>query len=279
MSESIQPVVVMDDAAVRINGRRILGPVDLVVGHGEHWVLLGPNGSGKTTLLSVAGARRHPTSGRVSVLGLTLGKGDIRTLHGRISHSSHVLTEMMPSDLTAEAVVLTGKRETLSPWFQEYDDGDRRRAQELLAQLGCADLLGRRFATGSQGERQRVLLARAMFAAPEMMILDEPASGLDLPAREALIDSLETVAAMPGKPTTIVATHHLEEIAPSTTHVALLRAGRVVTSGPIEKVLTREALSACFGIEIHVERRHGRWWAVASKFGSRDRRPAGDLRP
>jgi iron complex transport system ATP-binding protein len=258
------PVAVLDQAVVRIDGTSVLGPVDLEIGRGEHWVLLGPNGSGKTTMLGLVGARRQPSSGRVTVLGRRLGTSDVRTLHGRISHSSHVLTEMMPEHLTAEAVVLTGKRETLSLWFQDLDEADHEHAAALLRRFGCEHLMGRRFSTGSQGERQRVLLARALFASPELMILDEPASGLDLPAREALIGALETVAAMPDPPTTIVATHHLEEIAPSTTHAALLRRGRLVAAGPIEEVLTGERLSACFDLAIEVARQRGRWWAMAS---------------
>ena len=267
------PVVDIEAATVRIEGRTILGPIDLVVRRDERWVLLGPNGSGKTTLLSLAGARRQPMSGRVTVLGTTFGKGDVRALHGRISHSSHVLAELMPPDLTVEAVVLTGKRMTLSPWFERYDKADRARADQLLRDLGCGHLLGRRFSSGSQGERQRTLLARALFTRPELMILDEPASGLDLPARESLIASLE-IAAAPGGPATVVATHHLEEIAPSTTHAALLRGGAMVAAGPIADVLTAERLSATFGLRVEVGRRGGRWWARATSA-----QPAADREP
>jgi iron complex transport system ATP-binding protein len=262
MSEDA-PIVEIERAVVRIDGRTILGPVDFLVRRGERWVLLGPNGSGKTTLLSLAGARRQPTHGRVAVLGTTLGKGDVRALHGRISHSSHVLAELMPPSLTVETVVLTGKRATLSPWFERYDHEDVRRAEELLRELGCGHLVGRRFITASQGERQRVLIARALFARPALMILDEPASGLDLPAREALISSIELAAASDG-PAMIVATHHLEEIAPATTHAALLRDGRVVAAGPIDDVLTPEWLERAFAIPVEVSRRGGRWWAAAA---------------
>jgi iron complex transport system ATP-binding protein len=261
---SVAPVearaVEMRKAQVRIDGRVILGPIDLMVGRAERWVLLGPNGGGKTTLLALAGARRQPTSGRVTVLGVTLGTADVRALHPRISHTSHVLAERMPPDLTVRTVVLTGKRATLSPWFQEFDDADERRAAALLARVGCGHLAARRFATVSQGERQRVLLARALFPDPELLLLDEPASGLDLPARESLIEALEAVAA----PTTIVATHHLEEIPPSTTHAALLREGRIVASGEVEGVLTPQLLEDCFGIAMQVGRRGTRWWATAA---------------
>jgi iron complex transport system ATP-binding protein len=253
--------VEMREAQVRIEGRTVLGPIDLEVGRGERWVLLGPNGGGKTTLLSLAGARRQPSSGRVTVLGITLGTGDVRALHPRISHTSHALAERMPPDLSVRTVVLTGKRATLSPWFQEFDEVDERRAVALLERVGCGHLAARRFATASQGERQRVLLARALFPDPELLILDEPASGLDLPAREALIEALEAVES--SGPTTIVATHHLEEIPPSSTHAALLRDGLLVASGEIEGVLTSRSLEDCFGIAMEVGRRGARWWATA----------------
>ena len=256
--------VEMRGAQVRIDGRVVLDEIDLEIGRGERWVLLGPNGGGKTTLLSLAGARRQPSSGRVAVLGVTLGAADVRGLHPKISHTSHVLAERMPPDLSIRTVVLTGKRSTLSPWFQKFDGADERRATRLLEQVGCAHLAVRRFATASQGERQRVLLARALFSDPELLILDEPASGLDLPGREALIDALEAVAAASHAPTTIVATHHVEEIPPSTTHAALLRDGRVVASGQVEGVLTPARLEDCFGIAIEVGRRGARWWATAS---------------
>jgi iron complex transport system ATP-binding protein len=260
---STSPAVELQEASVRIDGRIVLGPVDLVVERGQRWVLLGPNGGGKTTMLSLAGARRQPSSGRVTVLGNRLGSADVRAVHPRVSHTSHVLTDKMPAGLTALAVVLTGKRATLSPWFQAFDEADRGRARDLLERVGCAGLAERPFATGSQGERQRVLLARALYAEPELMILDEPAAGLDLPSREALIDALERVAAAPAAPTTIVATHHLEEIAPATTHAALLREGRIVASGPIGQVLTADRLQACFGIGVDVGHRDGRWSATA----------------
>lgn len=255
--------VELRQAVVRIDGRVVLGPIDLRIGGGERWVLLGPNGGGKTTLLTLAGARRQPSSGRVAVLGIPLGSADVRGLHPRISHTSHVLAERMPAGMQVETVVLTGKRGVLSPWFQRFDEEDRRRAATLLERVGCAHLAERRFDTCSQGERQRILLARALYADPELLILDEPASGLDLPARETLIDALEAVLAQPGGPTTILATHHLEEIPPSSTHAALLRDGRLVASGDIADVLTPGPLEACFEITMDVGRRGARWWAVA----------------
>ncbi len=247
---------------VRASGRPILGPIDLEVRAGQRWVLLGPNGSGKTTLLAVAGARRRPTAGRAWVLGRALGASDVRTLWRRIAHQSHVLTGAMPVGLDAEEVVLTGKRSALVPWMASYSDSDRERARALLARFGCEHLIGRSLEHASQGERQRVLLARSSFPNPELLLLDEPCAGLDLPGREALIAAID--AAGDGGPTLVLATHHLEEIPATATHAALLRAGRLVASGPIATVLAAGPMRACFGIDVEVRHERGRWSAVAA---------------
>jgi iron complex transport system ATP-binding protein len=261
--EATRSAVELRRASVAIDGRTVLGPIDLGVAAGERWVLLGPNGSGKTTLLALAGARRQPSAGEVVVLGGALGSVDIRAVHPRISHTSHILAERIPPGLTVLTVVLTGARGVLSPWFLDFDEEDRARAAELLQRVGCAQLAERRFESCSQGERQRVLIARALSPGPDLLLLDEPASGLDLPARETLIDALEMALTRSAAPTTILATHHLEEIPPSSTHAALLRDGRIVADGAIGDVLTPSALESCFGIAMDVGRRNGRWWATA----------------
>lgn len=263
MPDQHDDAVTLDAVEIRVNGRVILGPVDLRVDAGERWIVMGPNGSGKTTMLSVAGARRQPSRGTARILGLTLGRGDIRSIHPRIAHASHTLTELMPAHARVEDVVLAGKRSALAAWFESFDEGDRRRARTRLRSVGCEDLADRRLETCSQGERQRVLLARALYGEPDLMILDEPAAALDLPAREALVSALE--AAMTAGGATIammIATHHLEEIPPSATHAVLLRQGRVVAGGPIHDTLTSEHVTACFDLDIEVGRRAGRWWAV-----------------
>lgn len=259
----MEPVVALQGAVVQANGRRLLGPVDLRVHAGERWVLLGPNGSGKTTLLTLAGARRQPSSGTVRVLGITFGRGDVRSLHPRIGHCGHTLTEMMPPNLSVLDVVLTGKRSTLVTWFEPIEEADREGARERLAEVGAAELWRQAFARCSQGERQRVLLARALFGEPELLILDEPSAGLDFPARERLVRALETAATGPRAPTMLLATHHLEEVPASTTHAALLREGRLVATGRVEQVLTTERLQECFGVPLEVGRLNGRWWAVS----------------
>ena len=257
------PAVELRGAAVMIDGRTVLGPIDLRIAAGERWVVLGPNGSGKTTLLALVGARRQPSVGHVVVLDGVLGSTDVRALHPRISHTSHVLAERMPGGMTVRTVVLTGKRGVLSPWFQDHDERDLHRAAILLDRVGCGDLADRRFERCSQGERQRVLVARALYPEPDLLILDEPASGLDMPAREMLIDALEAALTRSTLLTTVLATHHLEEIPPSATHAALLRDGLLVAAGEIEVVLTPDGLRSCFGVAMDVGRRRGRWWGAA----------------
>jgi iron complex transport system ATP-binding protein len=257
------PAVELWGAAITIDRRTVLGPIDLRIATGERWVVLGPNGSGKTTLLALVGARRQPSIGDVAVLGGALGSTDVRALHPRISHTSHVLAERMPGGLTVRTVVLTGKWGVLSPWFQDFGEDDLRRAAGLLDRVGCGELADRRFDRCSQGERQRVLVARALYPDPDLLILDEPAAGLDMPAREMLIDALEAALSRSTSLTTVLATHHLEEIPPSVTHAALLRDGRLVAAGEIESVLTPDGLASCFGIAIEVGRRNRRWWATS----------------
>lgn len=264
MTRPASPVVELQDLVVRIDGATVLGPVTLTIGEGERWVLLGPNGGGKTTLLAVVGARRQPSGGTARVMGLTFGRGDIRTLHADIGHTSHALSELFPPHLRVIDVVLTGRRAVLSPWFQSYDDADRARGVERLEDVGCAHLRDRAFETCSQGERQRILIARAGFGHPRMLVLDEPAAGLDLPSREALIVAIERSVGRDEHLAVVMATHHLEEIPPSTTHAAFLRDGVLVTSGPVEDVLTPEHLRRCFDLEMEVERRHGRWRAAVA---------------
>jgi len=263
---------------VRLAGRQVLGPISLGIDAGQRWVLLGPNGGGKTTLLSVIGARLQPTSGTARVLGHTYGRADMRAVRTAIGHTSHTLSDLLPAGLRVLEVVLTGKRAVLAPWFQRYDDADRDRAHRRLAEVGAADLAERPFATCSQGERQRVLLARAMFADTSILVLDEPCAGLDLGARERLLAAIDAAAERRPDLVVVLATHHLEEIPGSSTHAALLANGSLIASGAIATTLTSEHLRTCFGIDIDVARRADRWSATA--IGPLPRyRPATDARP
>jgi iron complex transport system ATP-binding protein len=254
-------VVRIDDATVTIASKAILGPVSLTIRSGETWVILGPNGSGKSTLLDLAGGIRHPTSGFVEIFGGRLGAVDVRDVRARIGFVGHHVTEAIPAHLSVRDVVLTGKRSTLVPWMQTFDDDDRRLAGELLQRVRCEDLSGRSLETCSQGERQRVLLARALFGLPELLLLDEPMAGLDLPGRESLLEALASTA--DASPTTILVTHHVEEIPRTATHAALLRQGRFVSSGPIHGVLTDANVTTCFDLAISVTSDEGRWRAHA----------------
>jgi iron complex transport system ATP-binding protein len=257
----VTDAVAMAGAEVRMGGRRIAGPLDLVIGAGERWALLGPNGSGKTMALSLMGARRQPSGGTVDVLGQRLGRTDVRRLRPRIGHVSHRVADALRCDATVLETVLTGRDATLATWWQHFDDHDIARAHRALASVGCDALAARSLDTCSLGERQRVLIARALFGDHELLLFDEPAAGLDLPARERLVAAMTAAAETT---TTVLATHHLEEIPPTTTHAALLRDGRVTAAGPIDDVLIDERLSACFGMPIAVGRDGGRWSARAT---------------
>jgi len=252
----------MTAAEVWIGGRRIFGPVDLSVGSGEHWVVLGPNGSGKTTALTLMGGWRQPSAGSVEVLGGRLGRTDVRTLRGRIGHVSHRVAERLPGERTVRDTVLSGRDATLVTWGQTFLDEEIASARSLLASVGCDGLAARPLATCSLGERQRVLIARALFGRHDLLLFDEPAAGLDLPARELLLAAM-TGADTAGA-TSVLATHHLEEVPATVTHAALLRDGRVVAAGPVAGVLADEPMTTCFGMPIRVERRGDRWTARAA---------------
>ena len=228
-------------------------------------MVLGPNGSGKTTLLRIASLWLHPTSGTVHVLGHELGRTDVRPLRARVGVASAALADQLRPELTVADVVVTGRTGALEPWWHQYDDDDRARATEALERLGAAHLAQRRFGTLSSGERQRVQLARTIAADPDLLLLDEPSAGLDLGAREDLVGRLGRLAADPAGAPTILVTHHVEEIPPAFTHALLLRAGRVVASGPIDDVLTADNLSTAFDIRVRLVTEDGRWrsWAAA----------------
>jgi iron complex transport system ATP-binding protein len=256
-------VLALRGATVRAGGRTILGPVDLTVHEREHWVVLGPNGSGKTTMLSRARGLREPSAGGGRVLGARLGRVDVRRLRTRIGHVSHTVADRLRPELPVQDVVLTGKASVLETWWQELTDRDRTRARALLDDVGCLELSERTLGTCSLGERQRVLIARALFGEHPLLLFDEPAAGLDLPARERLLAAMTSATTGDDPPTTMLATHHLEEIPTTATHAALLREGRLVATGRAADVLTDAGLSACYGLDVVVERRDGRWWARA----------------
>jgi iron complex transport system ATP-binding protein len=240
-----------------------LDGVDWTVRHGERWVILGPNGSGKTTLLTLAGARLWPSSGTVEILGARLGRVDVRTLRPRLALVSGSVTRQLRADLPARHVVVSGRHGALETWWHTYSAEDWAEADRLLDEAGFAAIAARPFGVISEGERQHVLLARALMSHPEVLLLDEPAAGLDLGARERLVSRLGMLAADPHSPTMVMVTHHCEEIPRGFTHAGLVRQGKLVAAGAIEDVITSGLVSSCFDIAVTVGQRDGRWWSRA----------------
>lgn len=259
-----RPVIALRGVERVMDGTRVLGPIDWEVGDGQRWIVLGPNGSGKTTLIRIASLWLPPSRGEVEVLGRLRGRTDVRRLRARIGLTSGAVADMLRPDLTALDAVMTAANAALEPWWHRYDDRDRDRAGAALDRVGAGGLAGRRFGTLSSGERQRVLLARALAIEPQAVILDEPMAGLDLGGREELIAALAALAADPSAPPIVLITHHVEEIPDGFTHGLLLRDGRAVAQGRIGAVLTGTALSECFGIPLALQRHQGRWTARAT---------------
>jgi iron complex transport system ATP-binding protein len=263
-----EPSITESDLVVHLQGvdvRRgtatLLAGVDWAVELDERWVVLGPNGAGKTTLLQLAAAEMHPSGGTVDVLGERLGRVNLVELRTRIGLCSAALTQRVPGDEIVRDVVVSAGYGVLGRWRERYDSADTGRAEELLATLGVGALADRVFGTLSSGERKRVLIARALMTDPELLLLDEPAAGLDLGGREDLVARLARLAADPDAPASVLVTHHVEEIPVGYSHGLLLREGRVVAAGLLEDVLTDENLSATFGLPLAVQRRRGRYTA------------------
>jgi iron complex transport system ATP-binding protein len=256
-------VSVLDIASVDVwfaDGPHVLHDVSLTVGPGEHWALLGPNGAGKSTLLALAGAERFPSRGVVSVLGQTLGRVDLREL--RQSVGTVDVRLRMPAELSIRQYVETGATATVQ-WLGPVSDEQQLRIDQLLVQLGLAAIGDRRISVCSQGERARARLARALLARPALLLLDEPADGLDLPGRADLLSALETAAAADPALASVTVVHHLEELPGSTTHVALLRGGRLTARGGVALLGDGDQLSACFGRQVRAFTVDGRWFASA----------------
>jgi iron complex transport system ATP-binding protein len=256
-------VIELHAVGVRREGTVVLDDIDWSVQRGERWVILGPNGSGKTTLLTLAGARLWPTSGSVEILGSRLGRVDVRTLRPRIALVSGSVTRQLRADLPARDVVVSGRHGALETWWHAYSDEEWAEADRLLDEAGFAAIATRPFGVISEGERQQVLLARALMSRPELLLLDEPAAGLDLGARERLVSRLGNLAADPDSPTMVLVTHHCEEIPRGFTHAGLVRQGRLVAAGSLEDVVTSSLVSSCFDIAVSVGQREGRWWSRA----------------
>lgn len=250
------PLVTLRDVTVErgVSGSRqpALNHVTWAVHPGDRWVVLGGNGAGKTTLSQVVAGGLPPTTGRVTLLGEDLATADIDDLAPSVGLCSAAIADLLDMDATVIDLVLAGAWGALARGGSFLDDTDEQRARRLLAGLGCGVLAQRRFGSLSEGERKRVQIARALMADPELLVLDEPAAGLDLGGREALLARLTRLARDPGAPALVLVTHHVEEIPAGFTHALLLRMGRVVASGPIGETLTQDALAATFGFPVRL---------------------------
>ena len=255
------PVLELRDVGYRRDGRDLLDGVDWRVEADQRWVLLGANGSGKTSLVRISSLYEHPSRGTVDVLGERLGRTDVRTLRRRVALVSPALVDMIRPQLSGTEVVMCAKFAALEPWWHDYDHEDRSRAAALLEAQGVGFAASRTYGSLSSGERQRVLLARALMSDPDLVLLDEPSSALDLGGRERLVERLDALAADPLAAPMVLVTHHVEEIPPSFTHVLVLRAGRVLGAGPIDELLDDQLLSEAFELPLHLERHGGRWSA------------------
>ncbi len=255
-------------AGVRVvfDDKPVLDRVDWTVEGDQRWVVLGPNGSGKTTLMRLASLYLHPTAGTIEVMGQRLGRTDVRLLRQRIGLVSAGFSEMLRPGVRTVDVVMTGRHAALEAWWHDYDSDDRARARELLGRFEVAHVADHAFGTLSSGERQRVLLARALANDPGVLLLDEPMAGLDLGGREVLVDTLSRLARDRSAPPYVLVTHHVEEVPADTTHALLVGGPAGVVGGPVESLVTSEGLSACFGLDIDVRRDpvSGRFRAVAS---------------
>ncbi|MCA0321272.1 MAG: ABC transporter ATP-binding protein [Actinobacteria bacterium] len=241
----------------------LLDDINWEVEEGQRWVVLGPNGAGKTTLLQLASGRMHPSRGVVGILDEVLGAVDVFELRPRIGLASASLAERIPPRERVGDVVVTASYGVVGRWRESYDSRDHGRALQLLDALGAAHLVDRTYGTLSEGERKRVQIARSLMTDPELMLLDEPAAGLDLGGREDLVRRLGDIAGDLAAPALVLVTHHVEEIPPNFTDVLLLREGRVVAQGPIEITLTEGNLSATFGLPLVLERHGMRYSARA----------------
>jgi iron complex transport system ATP-binding protein len=256
-------ILQLSDISVRRGDRVILGPLNWQVLEGQRWVILGPNGAGKTTLLQICSSLIHPTTGEIHILGEKLGRVDVFELRTRIGLTSSALVEQISPDELVMDVVLTAAYAMLGRWQEKYDLWDESRAMALLTALGVRELGERLFGSLSEGEKKRVQIARALMADPELLLLDEPASSLDLGGREDLLRRIESLSRDPLAPATVIVTHHIEEIPVGTTHALLLRDGVAVAQGEVASVITDQNLTQAYGLAITVQTEGGRFFARA----------------
>ncbi len=258
-------IVNMRGVSVVRDGRAILAPMDWQVELDERWIIVGPNGAGKTTLMRLASAQMFPTTGTVKLVGEQVGKVALRELRTAIGMSSSALAQRVPGEEKVADIVISAGYDVLGRWREDYDEMDYERAIEILESVGAYHLAEQRWRTLSEGERKRVLIARALMNDPELLLLDEPGAGLDLGSREDLVALLSDLAVDADSPAIVMITHHVEEIPPGFTHALLLDEGEVVAQGILEDVMTSENLTRTFHQPIEVTQEDGRWFARRSR--------------
>ena len=260
------------DVTLRRDGHPLVGPVSWQVELDERWVVIGPNGAGKTSLLRLAAAMEYPSSGTGTVLGERLGRTNLSELRQRVGLSSSALAQRIPDDEVVRDLVVSAGYAVLGRWRERYDDVDYVRAVDTLESVGAEHLADRTYGTLSEGERKRVMIARALMTDPELLLLDEPAAGLDLGGREELVARLADLAADPDSPALVLVTHHVEEIPPGFSHCLILSEGQVLAAGLLPDTLTAENLSAAFGQSIAVDTIDGRYFARRARSRAAHRR-------
>ncbi|MCM3906679.1 MULTISPECIES: ABC transporter ATP-binding protein [Trueperella] len=256
-------VLQVSNVVVRRGGRHIIDGIDWSVNEGERWVVLGPNGAGKTTLIRLISGRMHPTSGKVTIIGEQLGHTDVSELYPLVGLASSALDQRINDAETVLNVVRSAAYGMVGTWRESYEELDDERALGLLDALGVAGLADQRWGTLSSGERKRVGIARALMPDPEVLVLDEPASGLDLGGREQLLTSLSQLAGGIYAPVIVLVTHHVEDIPQGFTHGLLLKDGQVAAAGELEEVMTSKTLSSVFGVDVDLSLDAGRYTARA----------------
>lgn len=275
-ADAVDPDLLIDfrKVSLRRGGRTLVGPVTWQVELDERWVVIGPNGAGKTSLLRIAAAMEHPSSGSAYVLGERLGRVDMSELRQRVGLSSSALSQRVPDDEVVRDLVVSAGYAVLGRWRETYEDVDYAQAVDMLESVGAEHLAERTYGTLSEGERKRVLIARSLMTDPELLLLDEPAAGLDLGGREELVARLADLAADPDSPAMVLVTHHVEEIPPGFSHCLILSEGEVVAAGLLQDTLTADNLSAAFGQSIALDTIDGRYFARRVRTRAAHRRRA-----